>query len=101
MAHLMAIQTGTGESFYSGTVRVVTSQQKVSVQHSKKLYLVAQEKTVPSDYLWKKNERTNSAYALEQQKNAYCITRQQGVFVLVKSTVEVINMSALDSLVKQ
>jgi hypothetical protein len=50
MAHLLALQAGTGagDSFYSGTVRVVTSKSGVSVQHKAKRPAVEREGTVRS-----------------------------------------------------
>lgn len=100
LAHLLAIQTGTGESFYSGTVRVVTSQPEVFVHRKEKRSSIEQERTVPrASSPQKKSSRIGAAYVFAPQKAAYSFTQPDELFVLVRSTNETTVMTATNSVI--
>lgn len=105
MAHLMAIQTGTGagDSFYSGTVRVVTSQPEVFVHRKAIRASVEKEQAAPRVSAPKKKAtRTNAAYVFAPQNTAYSFTQPEEVFVLVRSSrKETVVQAAINSVVAQ
>jgi len=104
LAHLMAIQvgTGTGEAVYSGTVRVVTSQPGVFVQRKAIRASVEKEQSAPRvSAPKKKSSRTNAAYVFSPQHTAYSFTQTEEVFVLVRNSRETVVQSAINSVVAQ
>lgn len=104
LAHLMAIQTGTGtgDSFYSGTVRVVTSQPEMFVQRKARNAAIENKKTTPRfSEPKKKATRINAAYVLAAQNTAYSFTQPEEIFVLVRSGIEAVVQTASNSVVAQ
>ena len=88
MAHLLALQAGTGagDSFYSGTVRVVTSQSGVSVQHKAKRPAIERKKAVQRIPERQKKARSIvSTSILSPRNTAHSFTQQNEVFVLTRS----------------
>lgn len=104
MAHLLALQAGTGagDSFYSGTVRVVTSQPEIFVHRKVGRASVENEQSAPrASTLNKKSSRTNAAYVFSTQNTAYSLTKPEEVFVLVRSSRETVVQTAINSVVAQ
>ena len=104
LAHLMAIQTGTGtgDSFFSGTVRVVTSQPEVFVHRKVARASVEKGPSAPRvSEPKKKATRTNAAYVFAPQNTAYSFTQPEEVFVLVRSSRETVVQTAINSVVAQ
>ena len=104
LAHLMAIQTGTGtgDSFYSGTVRVVTSQPEMFVHRKARNAAIESKKTVPRvSEPKKKATRINASYVLAAQNTAHSFTHPEEVFVLVRSGIETVVQTASNSVVVQ
>lgn len=88
MAHLLALQAGTGagDSFYSGTVRVVTSQSGVSVQHKAKRPAIERKMAVQRIPERQKKARSIvSTSILSPRNTAHSFTQQNEVFVLTRS----------------
>lgn len=104
LAHLLAIQTGTGagDSFYSGTVRVVTSQPEVFVHRKATRSYVEKEQAAPRVSAPKKKAtRTNAAYVFSTRNTAYSFTQPEEVFVLVRNSKETVVQTAINSVVAQ
>ena len=105
MAHLLAIQTGTGigDSFFSGTVRVVTSQPEIFVHRKVARASVEKEQAAPRVSAPKKKEtRTNLAYVFAPQNTAYSFTQPEEVFVLVRSvSKQAVVQTAINSVIAQ
>ena len=104
ITHLLAIQAGigTGDSFYSGTVRVVTSRQEVTVQNKAKRAAVEQESTAPHTATQQKKARHIGAICVvAPQKIAYSFTQPDEVFVLVRNSQTAVVQSAVNSVVAQ
>lgn len=102
LAHLLAIQTGTGsgDSFYSGTVRVVTSQPEIFVHRKVARASVENEQAAPRVSAPKKKAtRTNAAYVFSPQNTAYSFTHEEEVFVSVRAVNETTVMTAANSVV--
>jgi len=100
LAHLLAIQTGTGtgDSFYSGTVRAVTSQSGVSVQHKAKRPAIEREMAVRSTPERQKKARSiGFASVLSPRNTAHSFTQQDEVFVLTRSVKVTTVMTATNS----
>ena len=100
MAHLLALQAGTGagDSFDSGTVRVVTSQSGVSVQHKAKRPAVEREGTVRSiPERQKKSRSIGFASVLSPRNTAHSFTQQEEVFVLTRIVNATTVMTATNS----
>lgn len=88
MAHLLALQAGTGagDSFYSGTVRVVTSKSGVSVQHKAKRPAIERKMAVQRIPERQKKARSIvSTSILSPRNTAHSFTQQNEVFVLTRS----------------
>lgn len=97
LAHLVAIQagTGTGGSFYSGTVRVVTSRPEVIVQRKVIRAPIEKDRAAPhAPAPKKKSSRTNAAYVFSPQNTAYSFTQAEDVFVLIRPMNETAVMTA-------
>jgi len=101
LAHLLAIQAGAGESFFSGTVRVVTSQPEVFVQRKAIRAPVETPQAAPRASAPKKAARTNAAYVVVPQNTAYSFTQPEEVFVLVRNSRETVVQTAINSVVAQ
>ena len=102
LAHLLAIQAGSGDSFYSGTVRVVTSQPEIFVHRKVGRASVENEQSAPrASTLNKKSSRTNAAYVFSTQNTAYSLTQPEEVFVLVRSSRETVVQTAINSVAAQ
>ncbi len=100
MAHLLALQAGTGagDSFYSGTVRVVTSQSGVSVQHKAKRPAVEREGTVRNiPERQKKSRSIGFASVLSPRNTAHSFTHQDEEFVLTRDVKATTVMTATNS----
>lgn len=86
LAHLLAIQAGSGDSFYSGTVRVVTSKSGVSVQHKAKRPAIERKMAVQRIPERQKKARSIvSTSILSPRNTAHSFTQQNEVFVLTRS----------------
>jgi hypothetical protein len=97
-AHLLAVQAGSGDSFYSGTVRVVTSQPVVSVQHKAKRPAVEREMAVRSIPDRQKKVRSiGAASVLSPRNTAHSFTQQDEVFVLTRAVKATTVMTAINS----
>jgi len=98
LAHLLAVQAGSGDSFYSGTVRVVTSQSGVSVQHKAKRPAVEREMAVRSiPDRQKKSRSIGAASVLSTRNTAHSFTQQDEVFVLTRAVKATTVMTATNS----
>jgi hypothetical protein len=98
LAHLLAVQAGSGDSFYSGTVRVVTSQSGVSVQHKAKRPAIEREMAVRGIPERQKKARSiGFASALSPRNTAHSFTQQDEVFVLTRSVKATTVMTAVNS----
>ncbi len=100
MAHLLALQAGTGagDSFYSGTVRVVTSQSGVSVQHKAKRPAIERKMAVQRIPERQKKARSIvSTSILSPRNTAHSFTQQNEVFVLTRSVNATTVMTATNS----
>lgn len=98
LAHLLAASAGSGDSFYSGTVRVVTSQSGVSVQHKAKRPAVEWEGTVRNTPERQKKSRSiGFASVLSPRNTAHSFTQQDEVFVLTRSVKATTVMTATNS----
>lgn len=98
LAHLLAIQAGSGDSFYSGTVRVVTSQPGVSVQHKAKRLAVEQERAVQRVLGRQKKLRSiSAAYVLSPRNTVHSFSQQDEVSVLTRAMVATTVMTAINS----
>ena len=91
-----------GDSFFSGTVRVVTSQPEIFVQRkairaSVENKQASQRASAPK----KKATRTSAAYVFAPQNTAYSFTQPEEVFVLVRSSRETVVHTAINSVVAQ
>lgn len=94
--------TGTGDSFYSGTVRVVTSQPEIFVHRKVARASVDKEQAAPRvSAPKKKSSRTNAAYVFAKQHTAYSFTQPEEVFVLVRNSRETVVQTAINSVVAQ
>lgn len=98
LAHLLAVQAGSGDSFYSGTVRVVTSQPGVSVQHKAKRPAIEREMAVRGVPERQKKARSiGSASVLSPRNIAHSFTQQDEVFVLTRAVKATTVMTAINS----
>ena len=98
LAHLLAVQAGSGDSFYSGTVRVVTSQPGVSVQHKAKRPAIGREMAVRSVPERQKKARSiGFASVLSPRTTAHSFTQQDEVFVLTRDVKATTVMTATNS----
>ena len=98
LAHLLAVQAGSGDSFYSGTVRVVTSQPGVSVQHKAKRPAIEREMAVRSVPERQKKARSiGFASVLSPRNTAHSFTQQDEVFVLTRDVKATTVMTATNS----
>ena len=98
MAHLLALQAGSGDSFYSVTVRVVTSQPGVSVQYKAKRPAVEREGTVRNiPERQKKSRSIGFASVLSPRNTAHSFTQQEEVFVLTRIVNATTVMTATNS----
>ena len=88
----------SGDSFYSGTVRVVTSQPAVSVQHKAKRPAVEREKAVRSVPERQKKARSiGFTSVLPPRNTAHSFTQQDEVFVLTRPVKATTVMTAVNS----
>ena len=98
LAHLLAVQAGSGDSFYSGTVRVVTSQSGVSVQHKAKRPAVEREMAVRGIPERQKKARSiGFASVLSPRNTAHSFTQQDEVVVLTRDVKATTVMTAINS----
>lgn len=98
LAHLLAVQAGSGDSFYSGTVRVVTSQPGVSVQYKAKRPAIGRETVARSlPERQKKARSIGSTSVLFPQNTAHRFTQQDEVFALTRSVKATTVMTATNS----
>ena len=98
LAHLLAVQAGSGDSFYSGTVRVVTSQSGVSAQHKAKRPAVERERAVRSvPERQKKASSIGFTSVLSPRNTAHSFTQQDEAFVLTRSVKATTVMTATNS----
>lgn len=98
LAHLLAVQAGSGDSFYSGTVRVVTSQPGVSVQHKAKRPAIEREMIVRGVPERQKKARSiGFASVLSPRNTAHSFTQQDEVFVLTRDVKATTVMTATNS----
>jgi hypothetical protein len=98
LAHLLAVQAGSGDSFYSGTVRVVTSQPGVSVQYKAKRPAIGREMAVRGVPERQKKARSIvSTSILSPRNTAHSFTQQNEVFVLTRDVKATTVMTATNS----
>lgn len=98
LAHLLAVQAGSGDSFYSGTVRVVTSQSGVSVQSKAKRPAIERETVARSlPERQKKARSIGSTSVLFPQNTAHSFAQQEEVFVLTRIVNATTVMTATNS----
>jgi hypothetical protein len=98
LAHLLAVQAGSGDSFYSGTVRVVTSQSGVSVQSKAKRPAIERETAARSlPERQKKARSIGFASVLSPRNTAHSFTQQEEVFVLTRIVNATTVMTATNS----
>ncbi len=99
LAHLLAIQAGAGDSFFSGTVRVITSQPEVFVQRKAIRAPVEKTQVAPRASVPKKAFRTGAAYVVIPQNTTYSFTQPEEVFALVRSSKETVVQTAVNSVI--
>jgi len=98
LAHLLAVQAGSGDSFYSGTVRVVTSQSGVSVQYKAKRPAIEREIAVRGTPERQKKARSiGFTSVLSPRNTAHSFTQQDEVFVLTRAVKATTVMTAINS----
>ena len=88
----------SGDSFYSGIVRVVTSQPGVSVQHKAKRPAIERKLAVRSVPERQKKARSiGFASVLSPRNTAHSFTQQEEVFVLTRIVNATTVMTAINS----
>lgn len=98
--HLLAISigSGAGDSFYSGTVRVVTSHPEVFVHRKAKRAAIEHVRIAPHPSAPKKKAtRTSAVYIFSAQNTAYSLTHPEEVFVSAITMNETTVMTADNS----
>lgn len=100
--HLLATQAGVGDSFFSGTVRVVTTQQETTVIRKSRRAAVEQDCVIPhTPVSQKKARRIEAAHVSAPQRTTHSFTQPEEVFVLVRNPQTAVIQSAVNFVVTQ